>query len=432
MILKHRKTCRICGNPHLCDVIDLGDQYLQGSFVKEGVTEPSHRKIPTKLVRCDVTKNENGCGLVQMSVTTPPKILYSNYWYQSGVSKTMREHLADIAGKTMELIHRGRPYQLLSVCDLACNDGELLSHFPREMIRCGIDPSDIARKASEKAPGSVIVNDLFPTGRPLPATRFDAITTIAMFYDIENPVSFLEAVKERLEHNGIWVVEVAYLPATLRQVSFDTVVHEHLMYYSLSTLESVIAAAGLRVFRAETNDINGGSIQVYCSKAECSIHDRQEWTDALNRIRMEEFDLKLDTEEPYELFRSKCQIVRHELVKLIRSLRAAGKTIHQYGSSTKSNTLLQYCGLNHTDIPYAAERAENKWGARTLGTDIEIISEEASRKMAPDYYLVGPWHFKNEILQREKDTINGDPSAGRKGIKFIFPLPAIEIVEKVP
>lgn len=432
MHLRHRQTCRVCGNRHLTPVIDLGDQYLQGSFVKPGVTEPSRRRIPTKLVRCDTSKHEDACGLVQMSVTVPPAILYANYWYASGVSATMRAHLAGIVEKVMVLIHRGRPYSDLAVCDLACNDGELLSHYPREIARAGVDPSDIARTATQKAPGATIINDLFPTTRLDGDARFDAISTIAMFYDIEDPVSFIWQVEARLKPDGIWVVEVAYLPATLRQVSLDTAVHEHLMYYSLATLEHVIKAGGLRVFRAEENEINGGSIQVYCCKADCNVHDKPEWTDALGRLRTAEFDLKLDTEEPYRLFEAQCQIVKHELTKLIRSIRESGKTVFLYGSSTKSNTLLQFLGLDHTSIPYALERSPAKCGARTLGTDIQIVSEEEGRAMSPDYVLVGPWHFRDEILRRERDTINGDSATGRKGVAFIFPLPVIEIVARVP
>ena len=131
MHLKHRQTCRVCGNAHLTDVIDLGDQYLQGSFVKPGMPEPSRRKIPTKLVRCDVSKDEDACGLVQMSVTTPPEVLYRSYWYSSGISQTMRTHLASIAMEVQELRPHvrgsGRPRWYL---DIACNDGTLLSCYP--------------------------------------------------------------------------------------------------------------------------------------------------------------------------------------------------------------------------------------------------------------------------------------------------------------
>jgi SAM-dependent methyltransferase len=443
--LRYRQTCRVCGNPHLTGVIDLGDQYLQGSFVHPDKPTPSRRKIPTRLVRCDPMDSENACGLVQMSVTVSPAILYANYWYASGVSQTMRDHLASIVREVKALVFP-KPFETWfkpRVLDIACNDGTLLSCYgDRHMVECyGVDPSDIARTATQKAPGATIINDLFPTSalidkgktfttptlshRAPEPIQFDAITTIAMFYDIEDPVAFIGAVDSHLKPHGIWVVEVAYLPATLKQVSLDTAVHEHLMYYSLATLENVIRAGGLRVFRAETNDINGGSIQVWCCKADCTTHDRSEWTAALNALRMAEFDLRLDTPEPYLEFQHACEKARRELRELIRDIRARGQTVFLYGASTKSMTLIQYCGFTSADIPYAVERSPAKWGARTLGTDIPIISEEEGRAKAPDYMLVGPWHFRDEILKRERDTING-------GVRFIFALPTLEVVDHVP
>ncbi len=440
MHLKHRQTCRVCGNRHLAPVIDLGEQFLQGSFVKAGVTEPSRRKIPTALVRCDTSKDEGACGLVQMSVTTPPRILYASYWYQSGISATMRAHLAGIVEEVKRLIGPFPEGSKRQVLDIACNDGTLLGAYGSPVFQMwGVDPSDIARKATQKAPGATIINDLFPTSQLVSEERspyghtvqlqFDAITSIAMFYDLEDPVAFARAIESHLTPTGLWVLEVAYLPDTLKQVSYDTIVGEHLEYYTLATLEAVMARAGLRIFRAELNDINGGSIKAFVCKADHFGFDTQETTTALNRIRMAEFDLALDTDKPYQTFREAVEDQRRALQKLVADIRARGQIIHQYGSSTKANTLLQFCGLDSTFIPFAAERSPDKVGARTLGTDIEIISEEASRARNPDYYLVGPWHFREEILRRERDTING--ANGQKPIRFIFPLPKLEVVERV-
>ena len=456
MNLKHRQTCRVCGNPHLKDVIDLGDQYLQGSFVKPGMPEPTTRKIPTKLVRCDTSKWQSGCGLVQTTVSVPPQVLYSNYWYQSAISKTMRDHLKEIVEEGMS--YRPLPTRVL---DIAANDGTLLRFYPSEHIvhrparpseiiwgvggsssftmdsgcdaynekvtlhRAAIDPSDIARKIGD---GITVINDTFPTSKlsakPTDYLRFDIITSIAMFYDVEDPITFVQAIKAQLRSSGVWIVEVAYLPATLRQVSYDTIVHEHLLYYSLATLEEVFKRGGMRCIKATTNDINGGSIRCVVVHDDCFSHDKQEDLDALNRIRVEEFDLGLDTDKPYDLFRSKVVLQKHELTKLIHVIKAEGGVIHLYGASTKSMTLLQYCGFDNNTIPYAWERSPEKVGGKTLGTGIRMISEEQGRAMKPDYVLVGPWHFKKEILEREKDTING-------GVRFIIPLPTIEVIDHV-
>lgn len=413
MHLKHRQTCRVCGNPHLVDVIDLGEQYLQGSFVKEGMTKPSTRRIPTRLVRCDVTRDEDACGLVQMSVTTPPKILYSNYWYQSGISATMKAHLKGIVDEVVQLVSPR------TVLDIAANDLTLLSYYPIDTQKVAIDPSDILRRSS--LPNTHAINDLFPTRKLEAAWRFDAITSIAMFYDLEDPISFVREIEARLTDEGIWCVEVAYLPDTLRQVSYDTIVGEHLEYYTLSSLEYILRAAGMRPFKAELNDTNGGSIKLWACKDICFRYDTESENAKLTDLRINEFDLALDTDAPYEMFRSKVRIQRDTLRTLISDIRARGQTIHLYGASTKMNTLLQYCGLDHRDIPFAAERSPEKVGARTLGTGIPIISEAESRALRPDYYLVGPWHFRTEILAREV-------TAREQGVRFIFPLPNVEIV----
>lgn len=459
MNLVHRHTCRVCGNPHLKEVIDLGEQYLQGSFVKEGMQKPTTRKIPTKLVRCDVSKWEGGCGLVQTTVSVPPQVLYSNYWYQSAISKTMRDHLASIVKEGLSYV--ARPSRVL---DIAANDGTLLSFYPDKttvhhpavapssgsgqrgqhelygwlnsgclaydsvvgVSRTAIDPSDIARKID--LPDCTVINDTFPSSKmsaaPTDYLQFDIITSIAMFYDVEDPVAFVRAVRTQLRHGGVWIVEVAYLPATLAQVSYDTIVHEHLLYYSLATLEAVFKRGGMRCIKATLNDVNGGSIRCVVVREDCFSHDKREDLDALNAIRVREFDIGLDTDAPYDVFRSEVVLQRRNLVKLVADIRAAGGVIHLYGASTKANTLLQYCGFDHNTIPYAWERSPEKVGGKTLGTSIRMISEEEGRAMKPDYVLVGPWHFKREIIEREKDTING-------GVRFILPLPAIEVVDHV-
>lgn len=419
MNLIHRQTCRICGNPHLKEVIDLGDQYLQGSFVKEGMAAPTTRKIPTKLVRCDASKSEGACGLVQTSVSVPPQVLYSNYWYQSAISKTMRDHLKSIVEEGLSYVPRPK-----RVLDIACNDMTLLRGYNDKVKKVGIDPSDITRRSTAK--NCTVVNDIFPSAK-LPAfidKRFDIITSIAMFYDVETPVSFVHSIYHRLENDGVWIVEVAYLPATLAQVSYDTIVHEHLLYYSLATLEAVFKRGGMRCIKATLNDINGGSIRCVVVRDDCFAHDKQEDLDALNGIRVREFDLALDTDVPYDVFRSEVTLQRRNLVKLVADIKVKGGVIHLYGASTKSMTLLQFCGFDHNTIPYAWERSHEKVGGKTLGTGIRMISEEEGRAMKPDYVLVGPWHFKREILQREKDTING-------GVRFILPLPSIEVIDHV-
>lgn len=412
-----RQTCRICGSGHLVPVIDLGEQYLQGAFVKEGHPKAPLRKIPTQLVRCDVTRNEHGCGLLQLAHTLPSEILYANYWYRSGTNATMRSHLQAIANDAVELL----PEENSRVLDIGCNDGTLLGFYPATYDRFGCDPSDIAREVP--APITV-VNTVFPSAQLEEAGRkrkFDAITSIAMYYDLEDPVAFALAVKGLLSKDGVWIVETSYLPLMLAQNSFDTICHEHLEYYSLAVLENIARRAELRVFRAIVNDINGGSIRLYLTHVENAHYGTQADRDFLRSLHLSEFELELDTDRPYLAFQNRIEVLRDSISSLLADAKAAGKKTHVYGASTKGNVLLQWYGLNHSVIECAADRNPHKHGAHTLGTDIPIISEEESRALKPDYYLVLPWHFKAEFLERERKTI-------LDGTSMIFPLPDVRIV----
>ena len=420
MHIIHRKTCRVCGSDSLTPVIDLGEQYLQGSFVKTGKELPPMRKIPCSIVRCNPMADETACGLLQMKHSVPPEILYAAYWYRSGTNNTMREHLRGIAERAMELF----PDEQATVLDIGCNDGTLLNNYPASIIKYGVDPSDVAQEV--KGENLQVVQDIFPSNRLteiLDDTKLDVITSIAMFYDLENPVEFCRGIKNSLSADGIWIFEMSYMPEMLKLNSYDTICHEHLEYYSLAVLEKILKLAGLQIFEISFNEINGGSIRCYATHLENNRHHTAENQLLINKIRQQEFDLELDTDKPYLEFQRRIDLEKEKLRSLLIELKQAGKRIHIYGASTKGNTILQFCDIDRTIIECAAERNPDKYGARTLGTDIPIVSEAESRAMSPDYYLVLPWHFKNEFIEREKETLD-------RGVGLIFPLPTIEIVKK--
>jgi SAM-dependent methyltransferase len=415
--LTTRQSCRVCGSAALKGVIDLGEQYLQGSFVKPGKPMPPQHKFPTQLVRCDVSRHKGACGLLQMAHSVPPSVLYANYWYRSGTNATMRNHLKDIATEATTIVG-GKP---AAVLDIGCNDGTLLRSYPESVKRFGVDPSDIARTIA--APITLV-----PTVFPSPeareafgAQKFDIVTSIAMFYDLEDPVGFARAIESVLAPEGIWIFEMSYLPMMLRTNSFDTICHEHLEYYSLAVIEFILAKAGLRLFRLSLNDINGGSIRCYATKAENTRHDNLEAQAAIEKARRAEIELALGTDAPYVAFQARIEIIRDKLLTLLRGIKARGERLHVYGASTKGNTLLQWCGIDHSLVECAADRNPEKYGAVTLGTNIPIVSEEASRAARPDYYLALPWHFRPEFLERERDTI-------KAGTRMIFPLPEVAVI----
>ncbi len=419
MHLVHRTTCRVCGSSALTKVIDLGEQNLQGSFIKPGKELPPTRKIACTLVRCDPTRDEHACGLLQMEHTVPPEVLYSAYWYRSGTNDTMRNHLRSIADEAAALVGKADARAL----DIGCNDGTLLNFYPAAFQKYGVDPSDVAQEIG----GDItVVQDIFPSTellKRLDGQTCDIITSIAMFYDLEDPIAFTRGIKAVLSPAGLWIFEMSYMPMMLQMNSYDTICHEHLEYYSLSIIEYVLKAAGMKIFNVVTNSSNGGSLRCYATHADNFVYRKPEFLTNIKAMRQEEFDLELDTDKPYKHFQDRINVHREELTALLKKLKKEGKHIHLYGASTKGNTILQWCGIDHRLVDFAAERNPDKYGAITLGSDIPIVSEAESRAMNPDYYLVLPWHFKEEFVRREHETL-------ARGIGLIFPLPNIEIVRQ--
>lgn len=416
MHLIHRQTCRLCGSSALTKVIDLGPQHLQNIFPRQGDNLPYKRKLPTELVLCNTMEDEKACGLLQTRYTVPPEILYSSYWYKSGVNKTMRDHLKGIVDEcTAKLDETGTIPQ--TVLDIGCNDGTLLNCWPAKANKFGVDPSDVAANI-EKTDKTTIINDFFPTNQ-LPSRdvlSFDVITAIAMFYDLEKPASFLHSIVTRLKHTGIVCIEVSHMPTMLAATSYDTICHEHIEYYSLAVLEELFSSCELNIFDARLNNINGGSIRVFASR------DKRKPTENLHRIRRMEFEANLDSIETYTKFQTLAEARRHDLLALLNSIKVQGKKVHIYGASTKGNTILQWCGIGKDLVEAAADRNPSKEGCVTA-TGIPIISEEISRLADPDYYLVLPWSFEKEFLEREKEALE-------RGTRFIFPLPTIQIIGK--
>lgn len=418
MHIRTISTCRVCGSKALKKVIDLGPQYLQGSFVKPGKEMPPTRKINCSLVRCNPQEDENACGLLQMEHSVPPEILYAAYWYRSGTNATMRNHLKEIVDSSLNIIKKTK----CNVLDIGCNDGTLLEYYPKEWEKFGCDPSDIAQEVK----GATVVQDIFPSAelsKAIGERKMDVVTSIAMFYDLENPVDFGQNIKSILSPEGIWVFEMSYMPQMLALDSYDTICHEHLEFYSLAVLEKIVGMAGMKIFKISFNDINGGSIRCYATHKENGLYNTNDSHKFMNEIRQQEFDLELDTDKPYVAFQYRIEKVKNELHQLLTNLKKEGKRVHIYGASTKGNTILQWCDINNMLVDYAAERNPDKYGAHTLGTNIPIISEAESRAMNPDYYLVLPWHFKHEFIEREKEALD-------KGTGFIFPIPTIEIFKK--
>ena len=422
MKIKKIKKCRFCKSKHLKKIVNLGNQYLQGYFKSKKNQKNSKyitQKFSTELVRCDTRKNKNGCGLLQLSISVPSNILYREYFYRSGINSTMKSHLKNLAIKIEKIFKKKKKVRIL---DIGCNDGTMLSFFDDKFIKYGIDPSDSFPSLGIKKIN--FINDFFPSiklKKKIGNKKFDVITSIAMFYDLEDPSSFVKNIKNFLNDEGIWIFEVSYMPKMLKLNSFDTICHEHLEYYSLDVIKKILSKNNMKLLKIELNNSNGGSIRCYVVKKDCFIYDKKNYLTEINELLIKEKRLKLNNNEPYIKFANNIKKIKKKLIKIINKLKSRNKTIHIYGASTKGNTILQYCKINDTLIKYAADRNIEKDGLKTLGSNISIISENKSRDMKPDYYLALPWHFKKEFIKREQKFL-------RYGGKFIFPLPKVEII----
>ncbi len=403
--------CRLSGSANLVTVLDLGMQSLTGVFPKE--RNASVTSGPLQLAWCPDSS------LLQLRHSYDLSEMYGeNYGYRSGLNMSMVNHLTSKIRKLQELVDLA-PGDL--VVDIGSNDATSLHAYTvGGLKRVGIDPTG-AKFRRFYTDGIELVPDFFSAEvffKRFPAGKARIITSIAMFYDLEDPTSFVKDIHEVLADDGIWHFEQSYMPSMLRNNAFDTICHEHLEYYSLEVVKGLLESCGLKVLDVEINEINGGSFAVTAAKHESEFRPN---TPAIDAILQQEKDLNLHTLEPFRLFNERVFSFRGKLLKMIRTLNGDGKKVMGYGASTKGNVLLQFCGLTEKDIPYIVDINPDKFGCYTPGTNIPIISEAAGKLQRPDYFLVLPWHFRNNILERERDYLRG-------GGKMIFPLPEIEIV----
>lgn len=408
---KQIESCRVNASSNLVTVLNLGHQALTGVFPKsqsEAVTVG-----PLELVWCPES------GLLQLKHSYDAAEMYGdNYGYRSGLNQSMVDHLTNKIASLERLISLNEGDV---VVDIGSNDATTLKAYSAKGLkRIGIDPT--GKKFAKYYPAEIrLVPDFFSADayHSMESKPARIVTSIAMFYDLEAPIEFARQIESILADDGVWHFEQSYMPSMLRMNSYDTICHEHLEYYSLGVVKTILEKSGLRLVDVVMNSINGGSFAVTAAKiSNKSIKTNQAVIDWL----LEQEDrMGLNTPRPYREFEERVYRHRDDLTRLIRSLNNDGKKVLGYGASTKGNVVLQFCGFTTDDIPAIAEINQEKFGCVTPGTHIPIISETDARAMNPDYFLVLPWHFKDGILRREKEYL-------ANGGRFIFPFPEIEIV----
>lgn len=400
-------------------LFSLGKLYVS-DFLKPDA-EPRAEKHELKVML-------TGDGAVRLEKTAPKNTMWGTYWYRSGTNSSMRQELKSIVDS---ILHVKKLKENDVWIDIASNDGTLLSYVPKDLIRIGIDPAEDSFKYEAEKHANVVIQDYF-SAEAFKATKYGnlkakVITSIAMFYDLEDPDTFIHSIAEVLDDNGVWVLQLSYTPLMLQQLAFDNILHEHVYYYSLFNLKNLFERNGFKIVDCQLNDTNGGSFRVYAMKETAGIKTfaTQPFRDVcnfrLNSILEYEKKLKLDVVETWLDFYERIRNLKDRTVSFLKEQKALGKKIYGYGASSKGNTLLQYFGLDNTLIDAIAERSPYKFGLKTVGTNIPIVSEDEMRKAKPDYLLILPWHFINEFYQREMDFL-------LEGGKFIVPCPQFEIV----
>ena len=403
--------CRISGSKTLTPILNLGNQCLTGVFPKNA--SQNITKGPLELVWCPDSN------LLQLNHSYDQNEMYgNNYGYRSSLNQSMVKHL-ELKANYLE-----KKYLLSSddlVIDIGSNDATFLkSYSNKKFKKIGIDP--IGRKFQQHYGEQIkLIPDFFSSkilNKYYNEKKAKLITSIAMFYDLEDPLEFISAIYQSLAPDGIWHFEQSYMPLMLKMNSYDTICHEHLEYYSLSNVKDLLEKCDMKIIDVQINSINGGSFAVTACKKKSFYEPNHS---IINSILKSELSMNLATLRPFKQFNDNIIKHKNDLKKLLEELISKGKKIIGYGASTKGNVLLQFCNLSEKELTCIAEVNEEKFGSFTPCTNIPIVSEKEAKLMKPDYMLVLPWHFKENIIIREKDYL-------RNGGKLIIPLPEIEII----
>lgn len=416
-MIKKNEKCRSCGSYNLIDLFSLGNLAVSDFVERKNIGDGY--VAPLTLTMCDSDKG--GCSLVQLGHTVPSEVMYRNYWYESGINKTMTTELSDIAQDISATA------QLKSgdfVIDIGSNDGTLLRAYDVTGLNTvGFEPA-LNLLAAGKAGNTVIIPDFFSKEgwhNKFGDAKAKGISAIGMFYDLDDPNQFLEDVNACLHDDGVFIIQMMYMPYAIERNAFDGICHEHLEYYTILSLEKLLARFDLQIIDvAQRINVNEGSLRIFVRKKNGTL----QVAGGLQRVqdlRDKEKKGNFNKEEAYIRLSSAIERAKQQTIEFLREEKAKGKIIHGYAASTKGNTTLQYYGVGPDLLDAIADRNPNKWGLYTVSSGIPVISEEESRSLRPDYYFVLAWHFIPEFVEREKKFLAG-------GGHFIVSMPEFRLI----
>jgi len=398
-ILKIKK-CRLCKNDKLKQIYNFGNHFVSNFVDKSSIYKGI--RAPLNLVYC---KN---CQLLQLEHSAPQEIMYKKYyWYKSGITKTMRDGLRELYCDIKKNCNIKSGDVIL---DIGANDGTFLKYFKKDKITTiGCEPA-INLKNELKKNCHYMINDFWHIKHlkkiPSKHRKLKVVSAIGMFYDLEDPSLFIKHAADALDDDGVFVAQLMCSHSMFKTNDLGNICHEHLEYYSYTSLKYLFEKNGLKIFKISENKINGGSYRIYCKK---------------NIKKSVKFNEKANYNEIIKFIKR----VKQNKIKTVRFIKEnikLGKKIFLYGASTKGNTLLQYYGLTNKEIPFASERTKTKWGKYTIGSGVKILSENEARKLKPDFFFVMPYGFISEFIKREDKWL-------KSGGKFLLPYPNFKILK---
>ncbi len=408
--------CRSCGHNNLKLILSLGQTPLANALLTEEQLGQQEARYPLDLVFCP------DCTLVQITETVPPEKLFREYVYLSSFSDTVLGNAKAIADRMMT------SRQLNSeslVVEIASNDGYLLKNYTQYGIPVlGIEPAlNVARVAEER--GIRTLREFFdePLARKLhddgkSADVIHANNVLAHVADLNGMVAGIAVL---LDPAGVAVIEVPYVKDLIDFVEFDTIYHEHLCYFSLTTLHRLFSRHILRIVDVECIPIHGGSLRILAQRHDHLDPCQNGEADGVKHLLEEEDVWGVDRFEFYRGFGEKVERLRSSLLSLLRQLKAEGRRIVAYGASAKGSTLLNYFGIGRETLEFIVDRNTVKQGRYTPGTHLPIYAPEKLLEVQPDYVLLLSWNFAEEILAQQAEYHS-------RGGRFIVPIPELKVI----
>ena len=405
-------TCRSCGQSGLLPVLDLGDMPLSDGLLTAEQLQRDEPRHPLQVAYCPE------CTLVQITETVPPEVLFcEDYPYYSSFSETL---LAHSRANALSLIDsRGLSPDSL-VVELASNDGYLLKNFAEKGIPVmGIDPAEGPARAAEKVGvptmctffSRELADRLASEGK-----RADVVIANNVLAHVADTNGFVAGVRTLLKDDGVAVIEVPYVRNLIDHCEFDTIYHEHLCYFSVTALTILFRRHDLSLNHVEQLAIHGGSLRLFVEKPEAvgeSVRD----------LLAEEAGLGVNAYPYYEGFTTRVQTVRDEMRRLLGDLKRDGKRIAAYGAAAKGAIMLNYIGAGTDVIEFVVDRNVHKQGKHMPGVHTPILDPAELLRRMPDYVVILPWNFKDEILAQQAEYRS-------RGGKFIVPIPSPEVVSE--